>query len=564
MRYLLPCLLSALLLAPCTLAIPQSFDPEKDILATGIPVKKMRIERLPDLNIPRSMHSICEVNGELVAFGGYTTGFTPTKTAEYFSMGQWHLVPMFYNHAAGFGTRLASGDILVGGGCGEDFGIGQSWGVERYIPSEHRFESLPILDCKRACPNAVELPNGTVAVSGNWYADDAIGLYTPGGIFDEFKESSVQRTQPYIFPTAPDNAIIFATHDPHGDPCDLLTDRLRGDAFRDPLFEEYSPLPLPGGFFSPELYAIGDLATGDYSYLIPVRRDSAEVRIALLRNERLTLLETDYPIPTVEELQRDSFRTSYCFYVNRAARQAWLYLPSLPCSYFIRIEYEAALKGGTAAVTFFKTDPIDAGLLPAALLSDGRFFLAGGGPASAEMNFMPIKAAFLLTPEDMAPVARTSAWQTVLLALLGAAILGLLIGAGLRRRRNPATVQESASEKAERELIDKISALMEEEQLFRQQNLKILDVAQRLGTNVTYISSCINNIHGGTFNDFVNRYRVRYVQQWLLNNPDRKVSDVVEESGFASEASFFRNFKTLTGQTPGEWLAGKQGGGSGN
>ena len=62
----------------------------------------------------------------------------------------------------------------------------------------------------------------------------------------------------------------------------------------------------------------------------------------------------------------------------------------------------------------------------------------------------------------------------------------------------------------------------------------------------------------------MNRYRVRYVQRWLLDNPDRKVSDVVEESGFASEASFFRNFKTLTGQTPGEWLAGKLGDRKGN
>ena len=99
---------------------------------------------------------------------------------------------------------------------------------------------------------------------------------------------------------------------------------------------------------------------------------------------------------------------------------------------------------------------------------------------------------------------------------------------------------------------------MEKEQLFRRQSLKIGDVAQRLGTNVTYISSCINNLHGGTFNDFVNRYRVRYVQQWLLEHPDKKVTEAVEESGFSSEASFFRNFKTLTGQAPSEWLAAQK------
>lgn len=557
MRYPLSILLSALLLASCAQAHSQLPEPEKDF--QGIPVKKMRVERLPDLNIPRVMHALCEVNGEIVAFGGTTTGFTSTRTAEYFSMGQWHVIPMLYNHASGFATPLASGGVLLGGGCGEDFGIGQSWGVERYIPAEHRFESCPILDRKRSCPNAVELQDGTVVVSGNWYSEDALGLYAPEGLFEHVKDPAVQRTQPYIFPTARDNAIIFSVTDPHGDPCAPVADRLRGDAFSIPLFDEYLPVGFAGGYFDPDLYSIGD-----YSYLLPVLRDSTEVRIALLRGEQFSLLETDFPIPTRTELLKEPSRSSFDFFVDRAAGHAWLYLADLPCAYFIRVDYAAALDGGKAALTLYRAEPLSDGLLTAALISGGRFVLAGGGPPTKEMNFMPVKAAFLLTPEDLAPAVRPAVWQTVLLALLGAAILGLLVGAGLRRRRKLAEAEESASDKAARELIDKIAALMEEEQLFRQQNLKILDVAQRLGTNVTYISSCINNLHGGTFNDFVNRYRVRYVQQWLLANPDRKVSDVVEESGFSSEASFFRNFKTLTGQTPGEWLAGKKELGSGD
>ena len=208
------------------------------------------------------------------------------------------------------------------------------------------------------------------------------------------------------------------------------------------------------------------------------------------------------------------------------------------------------------------SEPLESGIQQATPLSDGRFLLAGGGPASPLMNFLPVKTAFLLTPEDAAGANWTRGWLIILLgagilvlAILALAVLAVL--ALLRRRKRPAP-EESAAEKAERELIGKVAALMEQEELFRQQSLKVLDVAQRLGTNVTYISSCINNVHGGTFNDFVNRYRVRYAQRWLLDHPDRKVTEAVEESGFSSEASFFRNFKALTGQAPSEWLAAQK------
>jgi len=557
MRYPWHHLLPLLILVSCTAGISRPSAPEKEAELNGIPVKTMLVERLPDLNVPRIMHAACEAGGELIVFGGGTTGFTSIRTAEYYAMGQWHSIPMLYYHPVGFATNLASGEILLGGGCSEDFGIGQSWGVERYIPSKHRFESLPILDRKRACTTATELQDGSVVVSGNWYSEDAIGLFQPDGIFERFKAVSVQRSFPYIFPTAADNAIIFGVQDPYGDPCDLTVDRLRGDAFTVPLFDEYRPLCLPSGFFSPEVFSIGDPDAGDYSYLIPVQRDSSEIRIALLRGEEFSLLETDHPIPTQVELQLGDFNTAFSFHVDRSARRAWLYLPDLPFSSFVRIDYGPALEGGKASLTVYRSELLDSGLQPAFLLSDGRFFLAGGGPPGKDMNFLPVKAAALLTPEDMAIAPRRSNKQMGYIALLVLAGAGILAWALSRRRKAPEE-QPTASERAEQELIEKISTLMEEEELFRQQNLRILDVAQRLGTNVTYISSCINNVHGGTFNDFVNRYRVRYAQQWLLAHPDRKVTDAVEESGFSSEASFFRNFKTLTGQAPSEWLAGQK------
>ena len=57
-------------------------------LADDCPRVKIKAERLPDLNIPRNSHSAVCINGEVTVFGGHTTNFIPTQTAEYFKDGE--------------------------------------------------------------------------------------------------------------------------------------------------------------------------------------------------------------------------------------------------------------------------------------------------------------------------------------------------------------------------------------------------------------------------------------------------------------------------------------------
>ena len=101
---------------------------------------KITPERLPDLNVPRFSNNVvyCE-NGELTIFGGHTTGFVLEPTAEYFRDGQWHLLPMTYNHDFGLCVRLSSGKVLLGGGAVQNLGIGQSFETEIYDPYIHTF-----------------------------------------------------------------------------------------------------------------------------------------------------------------------------------------------------------------------------------------------------------------------------------------------------------------------------------------------------------------------------------------------------------------------------------------
>ncbi len=99
-----------------------------------------------------------------------------------------------------------------------------------------------------------------------------------------------------------------------------------------------------------------------------------------------------------------------------------------------------------------------------------------------------------------------------------------------------------------------IVALMEKDRLFLQQDLKISDLTALLGTNRNYIYNAINVDMGISFSEFINRYRVEYAKQLLIDNPKANISEIISDSGFSSEVSFYRNFKHFVGTTPTQWL----------
>ena len=98
----------------------------------------------------------------------------------------------------------------------------------------------------------------------------------------------------------------------------------------------------------------------------------------------------------------------------------------------------------------------------------------------------------------------------------------------------------------------RVCQLMDEQRLYLNSELKIQDVAARLGVHPNVVSAAINS-QGNSFNQFVNDYRIEYAKRLLLEEPDKKVSTIYYEVGFAHEQTFFRAFKARTGMTPSEW-----------
>ena len=101
--------------------------------------------------------------------------------------------------------------------------------------------------------------------------------------------------------------------------------------------------------------------------------------------------------------------------------------------------------------------------------------------------------------------------------------------------------------------MQRICQTMEEQKLYLNADMKLQDLADLLGTNRTYIIDSIKATRGQTFTQLVNSYRVEHAKQLLRQQPDKKMSAIATESGFTTETTFFRTFKTITGITPSEW-----------
>ena len=97
--------------------------------------------------------------------------------------------------------------------------------------------------------------------------------------------------------------------------------------------------------------------------------------------------------------------------------------------------------------------------------------------------------------------------------------------------------------------------LMMEEKLFLQPSLTLQEVAERLGTNKTFVSKLVNNAYNVGFPELINTLRVDYAEQYILANRDAKQTEIAEKCGFLSASSFNNIFKKVTGMTPSIWKA---------
>ena len=557
-------LLSHILLLACA-ALPVTAQQQV------CPVVEMEVEQLPDLNIPRAGHALFYVNGELTVAGGHTNGFVPTPTAEYFKDGEWHTMQMTYTHDVGIAAVLKSGKVLLAGGCEQPAGIGQTIHAEIYDPQSHTFRGFGNLQRGRVWASAFELDSGQVVIAGNWYAQDGIELFhehqsdkgdnVHKRSFTYIKDVSAQRSNPYIFRMADGDALILGNNSTRGDTLHCtFADRLKGDTLHFPLLDSWSPLNAIT--HNDAVSFTGDEPNSGYIYLMPVQDSTGQVAIARVSETDISLLSTVCPIPMF--CQGDSIEYFSNVIVDRQSHHAYLLgissnfhaVSEKNPLYVLRIDYDQTSANGGVPMTLYYSQPME--VVPSCmplLTPEGNLLIVGG--LTEGSNYTPSSAVWLLRVGGEPEAASGKGyWMWILLGII--VLAAILWTIRWRKQKPTSAISEpvatpEAAEEDIPQLMQRINDIMESQKLYKNSELKLSDLANAVGSNRRAVSDCINSQAGNSFNQYVNTFRTEHAKRIIRQYPDRKLSDIYVESGFANETSFFRTFKALTGMTPKEW-----------
>lgn len=101
-----------------------------------------------------------------------------------------------------------------------------------------------------------------------------------------------------------------------------------------------------------------------------------------------------------------------------------------------------------------------------------------------------------------------------------------------------------------------LQELMIGQQVFRESELSLTDLAARLDTHPNYLSQVINEKEGKNFYDYVNSMRVEAFSKMAADPRNRHYTllALALECGFNSKSAFNRYFKKATGQSPSEFM----------
>lgn len=93
-----------------------------------------------------------------------------------------------------------------------------------------------------------------------------------------------------------------------------------------------------------------------------------------------------------------------------------------------------------------------------------------------------------------------------------------------------------------------------ESKAYTHEQFTIEELAAKLYTNKTYLSSFIREEYGMNFSGWIAHLRIEEAKRMMRENPDQKLIDVAFNVGFSSLAYFSSVFSKIEGVSPSVWL----------
>ena len=102
----------------------------------------------------------------------------------------------------------------------------------------------------------------------------------------------------------------------------------------------------------------------------------------------------------------------------------------------------------------------------------------------------------------------------------------------------------------------RLQHLMNTEQLFKESELSLTDLAERLDTHPNYLSQIVNEKEGKNFYDYINSMRIEAFLKMTADPKSRQFTllALALDCGFNSKSAFNRYFKKATGRAPSDYL----------
>ncbi len=108
--------------------------------------------------------------------------------------------------------------------------------------------------------------------------------------------------------------------------------------------------------------------------------------------------------------------------------------------------------------------------------------------------------------------------------------------------------QEKASS-----IADRLNVLFKKEEIHRDPNLKLSDVASKLDVKPHELSQYLNDNLGLSFSGYINTYRVKTATELIKTNTLLTLEAIGNECGFKSNSTFYTAFKKQEGMTPSQF-----------
>ena len=104
-----------------------------------------------------------------------------------------------------------------------------------------------------------------------------------------------------------------------------------------------------------------------------------------------------------------------------------------------------------------------------------------------------------------------------------------------------------------KKLAEDLGLLMFKEQLYKENNLKLETLAEKLKSNRHFVSQVINQYYKTNFFDFINANRIDEARRLLVSDHELNIIEIAYAVGYNNKVTFNTVFKRFTGVTPSEY-----------